>query len=49
MNFYGVLETECLSTQEFVNQNSFNGGFLCFNPGLARLSYVKIAQDSRTQ
>ena len=35
---------------KFVNQNSFDEGFLCDNPGLAKLSsIVDIFQDSRTQ
>ena len=32
---------------KFVNQNSFDKGFLCDNPGLAKLSsIVDIFQDS---
>ena len=38
-----------LSTQKFVNQNSFDKVFPCDNPGLARLSYVNIFYDGRTQ
>ena len=35
---------------KFVNQNSFDEGFLCDNPGLAKLSsIVDIFQDSRTR
>ena len=37
-----------LSTQKFVNQNSFNKRFPRDNPRLARLSYVNIFQDSQT-
>ena len=35
-----------VSTQSFFNQNSFDEGFPCDNPGLARLLYVNIFQDS---
>ena len=35
--------------QKSVNQNSFDEGFPCHNPGFAKLSYVNIFQDSQTQ
>ena len=38
-----------LSTQKFVNQNSFNEGFPCDNPGLVQLSYVNIFQELNGQ
>ena len=38
-----------LSTQKFVNQNSFDEGFLCDSIGLGRLSYDNIFLDSQTQ
>ena len=38
-----------LFTQKCVNQNSFDEGFFCGNPGLAALSYVNNSQDSQTQ
>ena len=34
-----------LSTQKFVNQNSFDERFPCVNTRLPKLSYVKIFQD----
>ena len=37
-----------LSAQKYVNQNSFDEGFPCDNPELARLSYVNIFQDTQT-
>ena len=38
-----------LSTQRFFNQNSFDEGFPSDNLELARLSYVDIFQDIRSQ
>ena len=38
-----------VSNQRFFNQNSFDEGFPYDNPGLARLSYVNIFQDCRSQ
>ena len=38
-----------LSTQRFLNQNSFDEEFRCDNLELARLSYFDIFQDSRPQ
>ena len=38
-----------LTTLRFFNQNSFDEGFPSDNLELARLSYVDIFQDSRTQ
>ena len=38
-----------LSTKKFVNQNSFDEGFLFDNPGLATLLHVNLFQGSRTQ
>ena len=38
-----------LSTQRFLNENSFDEEFRCDNLELARLSYVDIFPDSRPQ
>lgn len=38
-----------LSTQTSFNQNSYEEGFLCDNPRLARLLYVNTFQDGRPQ
>ena len=42
-------ENWMLSTQKFVKRNKYGEGFLCDNPGLARLLCVNIYQDSQTQ
>ena len=42
-------ELDVIYSKEFVNQQSFDEGFPCDNLGLARLPYVNIFQDSRTQ
>ena len=34
-----------LSTQTFINKNSFDEGFPSNNPGLARASHVNVIQD----
>ena len=34
-----------LSTQTFINKNSFDEGFPSNNPGLARVSHVNVIQD----
>ena len=38
-----------VTTQKFANKDNFDERFPCDSLGLARLSYVKSFQDSRTQ